>query len=236
MLLNNKNRVIAKKTMNLVATNQKYHVMVCALNILTIIWLASWLLSHLVLLYPLYNDSIKKQSWIPFFFIGVTITWVVLSRVIKSSTRTFVFFLWAISLILMVSWGATSRVLGNGIVFGALTIACTFFTLSMSITGLHKFNKAFDTPVYYSVLSIVVAIVLFIFAPYLVPSENENKRNIFISISIFAVVIIIFQTWNTFEYLRRNNQVSTISNTCLFAVMAPWSETVDTFASLSRYN
>jgi hypothetical protein len=208
--------------------------MTCALHIITTIWLVATVTSFLLLSYPEYHSMISQQRWVSFAFIGLTITWVVLSRVISPLMRLLLFFMWMVSMIALVNWASTISMFGSAAAYGALTMTLIFFSLSV-ISSRMNFTHVFKGTFYYTTTAITIAAITLLIAPYIMDRQPE-QRNVFVGMAIATVVISIFQTWNTWNYINFNPHLLEISNTCIFAVMAPWTETVDTFSSLSRFN
>lgn len=215
----------------------KENVMACTLHLLTITWFLSALSSYWILLSPTYHDMFSTQSWIPFLFIGVTIIWVVLSRVISPLVRFVLFLLWICSLLFLVSWATTNNHVGNAITYGVISMTLIFLTLSI-ITNHIGFDNMKKNFFIYIVLSLVIVSALYMILPDLSVHININERNIdtFLYIGITVVILVIFQIWHTLSYLNYNPHLLQIHNTCVFALMAPWTETIDTFSSLSRFN
>ena len=216
------------------------HVMRCSLNILTIIWLIAWVMSYITVAYDDYNDIISSQTWVPFSFIGSTVLWVVLSRVVSTFSRSALFLIWVFSLVLVVMWASTVPVILSAATYGALTMTVVMLSLTILSREI-EFDRMFKGAMFYFVVSVMAALATFLAAPYLTNMKTdrphlEKTSWIYASVAACVVAVATFQIWNIWNYLIHNPHLLLIENTCLFAVMSPWSDTVDTFASLSRFN
>lgn len=211
---------------------QQREVLVCSLRYLVVIYGLASILALLVRIFPKYNEEIFKQSWLPFTFFASTMIWVVLSRVIGNIGKNILFSIWILTLLGGVTWAASHEKHGTAMALGAISIAVTFGVVSIMINHFPMRRIFVDL---YTVIAIFVSLGLFVLAPYIPGINGSWSDMIFILVSIVAALLCIYQLWNLWHYVTVNKHPTLISNTCMFAVMSPWSETVDTFSVLSRY-
>ncbi len=214
---------------------QRQEVMSCGLHTLTLIWVAATLFSFFVMKHPEYHKLIQTNFWIPFTFIGSTMVWVVLSRVVGSHARLFLFTLWVITLLAFAAWAATGETAGPPSVFGFTTLAAVFVVLSALTTQL-SFKHLFRTSFYYMSTAILVTGLMYVFTPLFPFFTNQWFDPLYIWAAAAVIFFTGFQMWHTGLYLEHNKDLWRIQDTCMFAVMAPWTEAIDTFSVLSRFN
>lgn len=179
-------------------------------------------------------EALLDNSWVPFSFFFSTAVWVVLSRVVQSQTRFIIFLIWMLSIIFIVSWGALNKDYGGAMVTFATSIAISFLIIYI-ILRFMKVNKVFDDNLYL-IVPIIVSSVVFLLAPF-IPWMNANWSSpYFIVSALVSSIISIFYLWNIWYYTNINKHLLQIKDTCLFSVMSPWTETIDTFAILSRFH
>lgn len=209
------------------------NVMTCSLHMLSLLWIVAAVLGALSR-DSFVSSKIRDMKWIPFVFVGITITWVVISRVISPRTRSLLFLIWCVGLVSTVIWGANIPVFGQLIVYAAISLAATYLSLSVITMNIHSFTRFFENRFFYSFISVLMTITVFGMS-FLIPGYPIIDHFPTFVVGTTTLVLSITQIWNTWTYLKRNPHLRNINNNCMFAVMSPWTETVDTFSVLSKH-
>jgi hypothetical protein len=207
-------------------------VLECALHSLTLIYGIAALFSVIVRMYPNSSKGVLDNNWMPFLFFGSTVIWVVLSRVVQDFTRKILYLIWVGTIILIVVWGASHEDYGGAMTTFSISVALTFIIVSFLVRTLPIKHVFVDLYVF---ISFTVAAGVYLLAPLIPPLKANWTNQGFIIGALVSAVLSSFYLWNIWHYVQVNQHLFKIKNTCVFAIMSPWSETVDTFAILSRY-
>jgi hypothetical protein len=184
---------------------------------------------------PEMSEDILAHHWIPFAFIASSIMWVVVSRVVDNFARTFLYIIWVSTILMTAVWGASHLEYGGAVSMFCVSMGVTFFLVSILVNYM-PMNSMFADLGSYFFISCLVASIAFMVSPFVKWLNGSWFNTAFMLAGVCSVIFSTFQLWNLWHYVQINRHLLQIHNTCMFAVMSPWSETVDTFAVLSRFN
>ena len=208
-------------------------LMQCVLRNLSLVFISAF--AACVLVRTNSVGSLKDHTWIPFAFIGLTIAWVVVSRVVNSEMRLILFIAWCIGLVASAAHGASSDAIGPATIAVcasmAISYACVWF-----VTHSVNMSYMFAGFVGYTFIAATATAAVLTFMPHLefmgsdIPGWKDKK---ILGVAVTGVAVFGFQIWNTWVYLGEQKHLKSVKDTCLYAFMSPWSTTVDNFAVLS---
>ena len=210
-------------------------VTTCALKLLAGIWalaVIGALISRFYLA-PIYFKQTKPSqlAWLLFTFLGIAVTWVVIARAVDNFIRMLLFVSWVFSLVAVVAWGGIIAGIGDEIIFFAIGTMSSLMVMSV-LTKRINFNLPWAAFVVYSTGVLFTLLTLLLVTPLIIPGLNRFDLIVPATVVLLYIWLQMASMWN---YLHRNRHVWLVNNTCVFAMMAPWTETVDAFQVFSSH-
>jgi hypothetical protein len=206
----------------------------CSLELMSIVWLfvCGVYLATRYLLHDLYfqGEGVVFYTWVVFAHIASTVAWAVLARAVGSGMRRTLFAFWIFTLTLMVAWfGMQSLYADTVLVFLVVVV------LGLVVSSLATMGIDMDAPgpalVRYSSIVLLLACLAVVTLRY--TTYFAVHQSAMVSGVALAVVYLLVQLLATWTYLSHNPKVWLVDNTCIFASMSPWSETVDLFTAFT---
>lgn len=204
--------------------------MFCSLGTLVLMWGAAAAAAAIVRYreLPLTTDYV----WAPFLFVAATIVWVVVSRVISPNLRILLFNLWAASLVVTLAWAASSQTFGPAVLYGAITMTAAYTMLALMTTWVNTGHTSRGVATYGLVGGFTATATLLV-AMLAFPERVSPVSGHFVFVGALCVTLLVIQAWTMWSYLKNNNRLLVIENTCIFAVMAPYTAGVNAFSSIA---
>lgn len=195
----------------------------CSLYLLVLIWFIVWMAAQQAPYFQTAFPDLTLATFTPFIFIIMTIIWVVLCRVVSPLVRSILFFGWVLSVVSTAVWAATDKRLGGSIIYGCMVIVVSFICVLVLAFVSPRMVLSVRFPVLFigSILALVAGTTLF--------ATGHYKKPIYVAVGVVSVAYGMFQIWAIQEYAKYNELLAHIDNACIFAVMAPWVETIEAF-------
>lgn len=208
------------------STTTEKHVVSCALEMLVVIWLFCYVVSAVANKVSTSLSFLYDATFTPFLFVLATLIWVVLSRVINPSTRLALFIIWCLSLLVSVFWATASSRLGDVMQYACLCIFVSFAVLLVMSYTIRFSSWLHSIKVYELLVGALMFAMLYF--------SNQHLSVKFVVVAVVSWAFIIFQIATMYSYSVNNANSSNVSNNCIFAVMAPWTDTVESFSAIAR--
>lgn len=205
----------------------RHEVMRCSLDLVLIVWVFASLVILLanVMKNKGYLDAIdlKMFNWVLFFFIGSAVLWVVLARSIGSMWRLYLFSLWVVSLISVLTWFSLSETYTTPIFIFTSCVVVGIFASNIVTSFINMDRPYLAISMYFLTLLflLILEVTLLIYSEY-------KHWTIFAAVA-FAFLFVVSQLLGIWVYLHHNKHVWAVENTCIFGCMAAWTEVVDAF-------
>lgn len=206
------------------------HVNRCALHVLALLWLTILvviLVVHFIIApqLQLSLSVLRTFTWVVFFFVAMTVAWVVLSRAVSRFTRTLLFCIWVLSLIAVFSWNAflADEIPVQTLLF--VSIALMGFLVLSALSWYIPMHRPFVVVAVYTLTGMIIAASVSGAASLFTGAPMED----FILVGIAAAVYLLIHLVAIWTYLHQNPRVWMVENTCVFAAMSPFTEAIDSF-------
>lgn len=211
--------------------NRRRALMRCALHSLAWIFFLAWGASYAASSKNFPVD-LRSHTWIPFAFCALTIAWVVVSRVITPLVRAVLFSFWGALVVLTFAWGSQFEGVGSLATVGAMAMASTFLIVAIS-SSFVDMAHIFRGFAWSATVTLVVTAAAWYLSPSLASAGLDPWDPDSLVVAALIVLFVSYQIWNTWMYLGDNKHLTRVEDSCTFAVMAPWTETIDMFSAAS---
>jgi hypothetical protein len=209
----------------------RQRVNTCALHALVLIWLGA-LLSVVVARFglarrlELSEENLLASTWIVFVLVATTIVWTVLARAVGGRARAWLFGCWVASLLALFVWNALLTADQEVMLVFLAVAALGFLAVSAASAAAHTTSTRAAAAVYLAVPAAVAAL-----GAYAATEATGRPARDFAPAAAASGVYVALHAASIWFYLHRAPHVWMVDNTCMFAVMSPFTEAVDTFAS-----